>query len=100
MTKEMKELYDNLDQVKVKNVVGAYDYIGQAINEMDYNGTLDFEMTVEARKRISKDLKTLKKHYKGKIKINPETFYRSYKEGSQERFFFECLVKLMAFNNL
>ena len=100
MTKEMKELVENLDNIKIKNIVAAYDYLGENINEMDMNGTLDFEMSYEALKRINKDYKVLKKFYKGKITIDPVSLYMQYPEGTQERFFLECLIKIMRNNGL
>jgi len=98
MTKEMKELFDNLESVKVRNVAAAYDFLGEHVNEMDMNGTLDFEMSREALKNVTADYKTLKKYYKGKITINPKSLYMNYPEGTEERFFLECLVKLAEFN--
>lgn len=98
MTKHMKELVDNLSNVKVKNIVSAYDYLGEYMNEMSINETLDFELSHDALKRINKDFKILKKYYKGKITIDPKSIYMNYQEGSQERFFLECLVKLAEYN--
>lgn len=100
VTKEMKELFNNLNTVKVKNIVSAYDYLGNEINGMDMNGTLDFTMTGSALKNINKEFKVLKKFYKGKIEINPDSLYMKYQEETQEYFFLICLVKLMQYNAL
>jgi hypothetical protein len=67
---------------------------------MDMNGTLDFTMTTDSLKRINIDYKDLKKHYKGKISINPRGVYTKYQEGTEERFFLECLIKLAEYNHL
>ncbi|MCD4827179.1 MAG: hypothetical protein K8Q99_05305 [Acholeplasmataceae bacterium] len=98
MTKEMKALYDELDQIKIKNAVAAYDFLGEEINEMDCNKTLDFEMSSGALKRINKDFKILKKYYKGKISMDPNHITMKYEEETQEYFFFSCLIKLMSIN--
>lgn len=100
MTKEMTELVESLINVKVKDIVAAYDYLGESINQMDIDRTLDFTMSVDALKRINRDFKDLKKHYKGKITINPNSVYMKYQEGTEERFFLECLIKLAEYNHL
>ena len=97
MTREMKEFYDSLQNVKVRNVVAAYDVVGEAINEMDLKGELDFEMTHDALKRINRDFKKMKQYYKGKININPREVLNQYDEGSQEHYFFKCVLKLMEY---
>jgi NDP-sugar pyrophosphorylase family protein len=99
MTKEMQALIGNLKNVKVKNIVMAYDYLGEQINDMYMNETIDFQMSTQALKRINKDFKILKKHYKGKITINPKSLYMKYQDGTEERFFLECLVKLAEYNH-
>lgn len=100
MTKEMEKLIENLRNVKVNNIVLAYDYLGEQMNEMYMNDTLDYEVSSKAHNRIKRDFKILKKHYKGKITINPKSLFMSYQEGTEERFFLECLVKLAEYNNL
>lgn len=100
MTKEMDALFSKLSTISIKNIIAGYDYLGEQINEMYMNGNLDFEMSTQALKNINKDFKILKKYYKGKITINPKTLYMSYQEGTQERFFLECLVKLAEYNHL
>ena len=100
MTKEMKAFVENLKNIKVKNIVMAYDYLGEQMNEMYMNETIDFPMSPQALKRINKDFKLLKKHYKGKITINPKGLYTKYQEGTEERFFLECLVMLAEYNHL
>ncbi len=100
MTKEMKELYDNLNSIKVKNITNAFDYVGNEINKMDMSGTYEFELTGKALKNIMKEYKVLKKFYKGKIELNPDHLYDKYQTDSNEHFFLKCLVKLMQFNSL
>jgi hypothetical protein len=100
MTNEMRSLVESLINVKIKNIVDAYDYLGDRINEMDMNGTLDFVMTADSLKRINSDFKDLKKHYKGKITIDPRGIYMKYSEGSEERYFLECLIRLAEINHL
>lgn len=100
MTMEMKDLYANLNTIKVKNITEAYDYLGNEINGMDMNRTLDFTMTGSALKNINKEFKLLKKFYKGKIEINPDSLFMKYQEETQEYFFLKCFVKLMQYNAL
>lgn len=100
MTEKMKELFSNLSSIKVKNIVEAYDYIGNEINGMDMDGTYQYELTSIGRKNIMNEYKILRKHYKGKLQINPVDILNKYPEDTQEYFFLKCLVKLMEYNLL
>ena len=95
MTKEMATLLHKLHTVEVGNLAVAYDYIGDEINKLEMDGKLSFTMTVESLKNINKDYKILKKIYKGKLEINPDSVYKKYDEKSEEYFFLMCVVKLM-----
>ena len=99
MNNEMKKLYENLESVEIKSIAKAYDYLGNEINSLDMKGLLSYEMTVKSLKTINKEYKLLKKFYKGKAEINPDSVYQKYPEDSGEYFFLKCLIKLME-NNL
>ena len=100
MTRDMTELLDRLINVKVKDIVAAYDYLGERINKMAVDKTLDFTMTFDALKRINAYFKVLNKHYMGEITIYPNSVYTKYQEGTEERFFLECLIKIAEYNHL
>jgi hypothetical protein len=98
MTNEMERLYSKLRIVSVKNVIGAFNYLSKEINDLDMNGTYKFEITSISKKNLSKDLKILKKIYKGKLDIEPRSLYVKYQENTHEYFFLKCLVELMKHN--
>lgn len=98
MTNEMKAFYYSLTNVEVSNINAAYEYVGNKLNEMDRTGTLPFAMSRESLKIISKDIKLLKKYYKGKLKIDPKSVYEKYKENTEEHFFLACVIQLMKNN--
>lgn len=98
MTIEMIRLLEKLHTVEVRNINSAYDYIGNEINRIDMDGKLTFVMEPVALKKINKDVKLLKKFFKGKVEMNPDTVFEKYEENTQEHFFLMCLVRLMQYN--
>jgi hypothetical protein len=100
MKQKLKDLFESLSTVKVKNLDSAYTYIGEELNEL-----LRFEEFADmnnrkTQKNINKDYKMLKKIVKGKIDMNPSDLLNKYDENSNEYFFLKCLVKLIDVNQL
>ena len=100
MTHEMKRLYDSLFTVEVKSIVGAYTYIETKIDDLEFNGTLTYDMDIKELKNIKREYKVLRKYLKGKRETNIDEVYLKYKEESIEYFFLKCLVKLISLNSL
>lgn len=95
MTDEMKAFYYSLTNVEVSSINAAYEYVGKRLNEMDMTGTLPFVMSRDSLKLINKDIKLLKKYYKGRINLDPDSVYQKYKENTEEHFYLACVVQLM-----
>lgn len=98
MTTEMKTLYASLISVGIVSIAGAHEYISDKLRELDRDGTLSRVYDKEVEKNVSKDLKTLKKYYKGKLDIDPKSIYEKYEEISLERFYLMCIIQLMKYN--
>ena len=78
MTEEMSRLFGRLITIEVRDIRGAYDYLGNELNQMDQRGELSFELSSKALKNINKEYKQLKKYYKGKITLQPEDCYKKF----------------------
>ncbi|QMS85747.1 hypothetical protein [Candidatus Xianfuyuplasma coldseepsis] len=98
MTEEMSRLFGSLITIEVRDIRGAYDYLGNELNKMEQQGELSFDLTSNALKNINIEYKLLKKYYKGKIILNPEDCYKKFPENTEEHFFLKCLVTLMNYN--
>ena len=95
MTKEMDMFLYSLFNVEVQSVIGAYNYVYKKLEKMDMDGNLFPSITKGAFSNISKDIKQLKRIYKGKLKMSPEDILKKYTEKDEEHYFLVCVVKLM-----
>ncbi len=95
MSEGMRNFYYSLIRVSVSNVAAAIEYVNDNIKFMEMNGDLSYEITYHAINNLKKDIKKLKKIYKGKIDQNPETLQDQYDENSHEHYFLKCVLAIM-----
>lgn len=98
MTKEMNDFLSKLITVQVRSVKGAFAYVVKELELLDYNGKLSFVMNQEATLQTKKELKVLKKYYKGKLNIKVESIYQKYQTDTPEYFILFAIVQLMKVN--